>query len=173
MGASGPGTGRRYHRPVTSTLVAATLTVVLAAVAVAFWWQERRQRPEPVVVYGVEDALDWIVPRLSPAAAARLGRDDVRRILAWEMRYLQDPDLRPTDEVVVVGGLEAAEYAQRRAVTEGHPYDGDMIIEVLDLQAGYLAAIGAVGERVGPVETQAVIDRWTDADDAPGEATPS
>ena len=84
---------------------------------------------------------------------------------------MQDPDLRPDDEVVVVGGLEAAEYAQRRAVAEGHPYDGEMIIEVLDLQAGYLVAIGAVGDAVGPDETQRVIDRW-DHIDAAEEPTP-
>ena len=51
---------------MTSTLVVAGLAVVLAAVAMAFLWQERRRRPEPVVVYGVEDALDWVTARLSP-----------------------------------------------------------------------------------------------------------
>ncbi len=163
---------RRYHRPVTSTIVAAGLAAALLGVAVAFLWQERRNRPEPVVVYGVEDAIDWVMPRLSPAADTRLGRDDVRRILAWEMRYVQDPDLRPVEEVVVVGGLEAAEYAQRRAVAEGHPYDGDMIIEVLDLKAGYLAAIGAVGDRVAAEETRRVIDRWEHLDDPARETPP-
>jgi hypothetical protein len=151
---------------VTSTIVAVGLAAALFGIALAFLWQERRNRPEPVVVYGVEDAIDWVMAHLSPAAAARLGRDDVRRILAWEMRYVQDPDLRPAEEVVVVGGLEAAEYAQRRAVAEGHPYDGDMIIEVLDLKAGYLAAIGAVGDPVGAEDTRRVIDRWAPPDDA-------
>jgi hypothetical protein len=157
---------------VTSTIVAAGLAAALIVIALAFLWQERRTRPEPVVVYGVEDAIDWVMPHLSPATASRLGRDDVRRILAWEMRYVQDPDLRSADDVVVVGGLEAAEYTQRRAVAEGHPYDGDMIIEVLDLKAGYLAAIGAVGDPVGAEETRRVIDRWAHPDDAAG-GTPS
>ncbi len=148
-------------------LVAAGLLAALVTVALAFLWQERRRPPEDAVIYGVEDAIAFVRGRLRPQTAARLRPEDVRRILAWEMRYVQDPDLRQ-GETVVVGGLEAAQYAQERAVAEGHPYDGDVIIEVLDLQAEYLAALGAVGDPVGGVEVQQVIDRWADRN-SPGD----
>lgn len=162
MGASVAARGRRYHCPVTSILLATALVLVLLLVAFAFLWQERRPRPEASVTYGIEDAIDFITARLTPATAARVGRNDVRRILAWQMRYVQDPDLRSDDDVVVVGGLEAAEFAQQQALAEGHPYDGDVIIEVLDRQSEYLAALGAIGDPVAPDQVQRVIDRWAE-----------
>ena len=49
------------------------------------------------------------------------------------------------------GGEAAAAYAQERALAEGHAYGPEQIYAVLDLQATYLQAIGAVGD---PVEDE-------------------
>lgn len=128
-----------------SLILALVLFALLVAVAVAFSWQERKSESEHVVIYSVEDALEFVMDRLSPASREQVNRHDVRRILEWELRYLQDPALRGSTSAVV-GGLEAAEYAQQQAMAQGYSYDGAVIIEVLDHQAQYLVQLGAVGE---------------------------
>ncbi len=132
---------------------------LLIAVGVAFWWQEKARSPDREVVYGIEDALDYVMGRLSPAARAAVRRADVRRILEWELRYLQDPALRH-DEAAVVGGLQAAQFAQDQALAQGYPYEPEVIIEVLDLQAAYLSELGAVGDPVSAEESHDIIERW-------------
>ncbi len=120
----------------------------MAALAAAMLWQERRTVPEPdgAIIYGVEDSVVFVWERLDPEVRDHLHKRDVRRILELEMMYLQQPRLREDGRPAVVGGVEAAAYAQDRAVEEGHPYEPDVIFAVLDLQADYLAALGAVAE---------------------------
>ena len=142
-----------------SVILAFVLLGLVVSVAVAFWWQERRTTPEREIVYGVEDALDHVMAHLSGDARAALGPNDVRRILEWELRYLQDPGVREGD-AAVVGGLEAAQYAQHQAMAQGYPYDGALIIEVLDLQAEYLAGLGAIGDPVDAEEGRTIIERY-------------
>lgn len=122
------------------------LGAVLAIVAAVMLWQERHPAPEPegAVVYGVEDALEFVWSGLSEGSKQTLRRSDVRRILEWELLYLQRPALR--DGAAVVGSEEAAAFVQDRAWEQGHPYEPEEIFEVLDLQAAYLAALGAVGD---------------------------
>jgi hypothetical protein len=146
-----------YHSAMGPLLLALVLFALLIAVAVAFSWQERRGHSEQLVVYSVEDALEYVMARLSPASRGQVNRHDVRRILEWELRYLQDPTLR-SSEVAVVGGLDAAQYAQGQALANGYAYDGGVIIEVLDHQAAYLAELGAVGDPVDEAEMRSVIE---------------
>jgi hypothetical protein len=167
MGASdwsyrGAAGARRYHRLVAAFVFALVSFALLLAVGIAFWWQEQQRPHDREVIYGVEDALDFILPKLSPPTREHLSRTDVRRILEWELRYLQDPSLRDRPDAVV-GGFEAARYAQEQAMVQGHAYDGAAIIEVLDLQALYLSTLGAVGEPVAADEARRVLD---DTDDA-------
>jgi hypothetical protein len=150
---------RRYHSLVPSVILAIVMFGLLIGVGIAFWWQERRRMPERAVIYGVEDALGYVMAELSEEARAALRSSDVRRILEWELRYLQDPGVRGGD-VAVVGGLEAAQYAQEQAMAQGYPYDGALIIEVLDLQAEYLASLGALGDPVDADEGKDIIDRY-------------
>lgn len=129
---------------------------LLVAIGVAFSWQERRMVADHAVVYSVEDALEFVMGRLSASARSQVNRHDVRRILEWELRYLQDPAIR-SDDAAVVGGIGAAQYAQQQALAQGYAYDGAVIIEVLDHQAGYLASLGAVGEPVAGDEIDDVL----------------
>lgn len=126
--------------------VVVVLGCVLVAVAVVMLWQERHPAPEPegAIVYGVEDALEFVWSGLAPEIKERLRRSDVRRMLEWELLYLQRPELR--DGEAVVGSDEAAAYIQDRAWDHGHGYEPEEIFAVLDLQAAYLAALGAVGD---------------------------
>lgn len=122
------------------------LLVLLIAAGIGMLLQERRGTTDPVVVYGVDDAVEFVWEGLSDDMPERLSKSDVRRILEWEMHYLQQPHLRDSEAVPVVGGIESARYVQDRAYEAGHSYDPGVILEVLELQGAYLVAIGAVGE---------------------------
>lgn len=138
---------------MTPVIVAVVFLALLLSVGIGLLWQEHRRIPDRAVIYGEEDSIEFIMPRLSDEVRAQLKQTDVRRILEWSVRYLQDPDLRTGREAPpVAGGAEAAEYVQVRALEQGYSYDGAMIVEVLDLQTEYLVAIGAVGDRVNGEE---------------------
>lgn len=137
--------------PVTLLII---LGLIFLVVALAFAWQERRAQPGDLTVYSVEDSIEFVHARLSEQHRQTLKKADVRRILEWEVRWLQDPGVHG-DAPVVAGGLPSAEYAQNSLALQGHVYDGAEIIEVLDLRADYLASIGAVGE---PLTAEEVAD---------------
>ena len=152
----------------TSTIVAVGLLLLLVGVGLAFAWQERAPAPELAVIYGTEDALEFIMVRLNESTRTELRRSDVRRILEWEMAYLQDADHGP-ETPVVVGGLEAAEFAQRKALEQGYAYNAEAIIDVLDRQAEYLAALGAIGQPVSPTELESIIGEPVGNESEPDE----
>jgi hypothetical protein len=128
-------------------LLIAALVALLGAFAVGMLVQRRRGRfDDGIVVYGVDDAVIYIWERLPQSVAATTGRGDVRRILEWEMRYLQRPSRR--DGPAVVGGADDAEFIQQQAYEAGHAYEPGVIFAILDLQADYLLAIGAMGPPV-------------------------
>lgn len=131
-------------------LVLVGLLVVLVVFAGGMMIQERRSsgRNDEIVVYGVEESVDFVWESLSPQSREQLKRSDVRRILEWEMHYLQQPRLRDGGDAVV-GGADAAAYAQERAWEAGHPYEPEAILEVMELQGRYLLAIGAVADPAG------------------------
>ena len=138
---------------MTAVIVAVVFLALLLSVGIGLLWQEHRRIPERAVIYGEDDSVEFIMPRLSEDARTQLKTADVRRILEWSVRYLQDPDLRAELETPpVAGGVDAAEYVQARALEAGYGYDGALIVEVLDLQTDYLVAIGAVGVPVDDEE---------------------
>ena len=130
-------------------LLVIALVLVLLVFAVGMLVQEHGRRVEDgVTVYGVDDAVVYVWERLPEATARSIDQTDIRRILEWEMLYLQQPSKR--DGPAVVGGVDAAEFVQEQSYANGHAYEPDVIFAVLDLQADYLQAIGAVGEPVDP-----------------------
>lgn len=120
------------------------LVGVLVVFGIGLLLQERRPS-EIAIIYSVEDAIEYVWGGLSADTRDTIGRGDVRRILEWEMHYLQRPDQR--EGPAVVGGIDAAAYAQERAIEQGFGYEPAVIFEVLDLQAAYLAQLGAVGDQ--------------------------
>ena len=131
---------------MTPVVVALVLLALLIVFAVAMGWQERRGSLENIAIYGVEDSIEWVVAGLSPRAREGLRRSDVRRVLEWSVAYLQTAvDRAEPGHPPVVASAACASYVQERALADGYAYDGPVILEILDLQAGYLAAIGAVG----------------------------
>ena len=139
---------------MSPVLVAALLFAVLLAIAASMVWQEANRRPvmaDPT--YVLEDAVRFVYPRLSDAGHERLDIDDVRRVLEWELVYLQGITPRNTEPVPgarIAGGSEpAVEFIRRQAAAVGgHRYSRRDIAEVLSHEGAYLASIGAVGTPV-------------------------
>ncbi len=128
-------------------VIALVLLALLLVIGAGFAWQERRRLPERARIYGVEDSIEFVMDGRSGPARDQLDRHDVRRILEWSVRYLQDPAVRTDpDAPVDFAGTEMGRYIQDQAIAQGHAYEGEAIREVLELQASYLAAIGAIGD---------------------------
>ena len=132
-------------------LLAGLLLVIVALMV----WQEARRRPtyEPLE-YVVNDAVKHVAERLPEDTSLR--SSDIRRILEWEVYYLQGLAQEKRKNVVetVAGGHQASvEYIADQIHTKhGVSYPQEDIAEVLRLEADYLVAIGAVGEPVGEEE---------------------
>ena len=140
---------------------AITLFGVLLVVAGLIAWQHaqklgRAGSAVTDITYGIEDSADYVFSRLDPEVAARIGRNGVRRIIEWEIFYLQglaQPDRR--QPVVSVAGdyPPAVEYIAREIANKhGLTYSDGDIGAVLELEALYLESIGAIGEEAGGLE---------------------
>jgi hypothetical protein len=125
----------------------AALMAVVLLFGVAMFWQESRRMRHPEAIYGVEDSIEFVWDALGEEQLG-LRKSDVRRILEWEMHYLQQPHLWQEDGNPVVGGDAAATYVQAQSLDAGHPYEPEQIFAVLEFQAAYLLAIGAIGNQV-------------------------
>ena len=132
------------------SFVALLVGVFLLIIALVVW-QEAKRRPsyEPLE-YVVEDAVKHAHAGLPKESS--LTRADVRRILEWEVYYLQGlaQDRRSDPVETVAGGHDASvEYiAGQIQAKHGVSYSRGDIEEVLRLEADSLMSIGAVGERV-------------------------
>jgi hypothetical protein len=140
----------------TSVVAFVGLLVGLFLVIVALIvWQEAKRRPsyEPLE-YVVEDAITHVYERLDERVP--LSKADVRRILEWEVFYLQglaQKNRRNPVETVAGGHEVSVEFiATQIQQKHGVSYSQDDIAEVLRLEADYLLAIGAVGDPVDPVD---------------------
>jgi hypothetical protein len=144
------GAKDQYDLVMPPVVAALALLLLLIAIAGAFYWQERHFVDAGVAIYGVEDAIVFVSERLSPTTRERITQNDVRRILEWEMRYLQEPGVRvdPTAPAIA-GSTDGAAYAYAQAYATGHDYPPEAILEVLGLRNDYLEAIGVVGTAVG------------------------
>ena len=139
--------------PQTAVIVGALLLAAFLVVIAAMVWQEAQRRSDSgYLVYSVDDAVDFALADLDEDVRGRLGKAGVRRILEWEVYYLQGlADRKHAREVTVVaGGHEpaVAYIAGQISGRHGVSYDLADVREVLAGEARYLAAIGAVGEAV-------------------------
>jgi hypothetical protein len=132
-------------------LLIGVFLVILALVV----WQEAKRRPsyEPLE-YVIEDAVKHVEAGLQSEGNDRLRRADIRRILEWEVFYLQGlaQDDRKNPVETVAGGHEASigYITEQIASRHGVSYSHDDVEDVLRHEADYLYRIGAVGEMVDP-----------------------
>ena len=130
-------------------VLGALLIAVLLVIAAAMVWQEAIKRPAPEpLTYVLEEAVEFIHAGFGPGAP--LTADDVRRILEWEVIYLQGVSPRGSGALPAVrigGSHEAVGFiAQQITRRSGPRYDEAAIRVVLQGEAEYLASIGALGD---------------------------
>jgi hypothetical protein len=136
----------------TLTLGAILFALFLVMVAALVWQEGKRRQGKQALVYGVEEAVDFINARLAEAVRERLRRAGVQRIIEWEVFYLQglaqEDRRRPIE--AVAGGIDPVVdwVSERLATVNKVQYREDDIRAVLALEADYLVSIGAVGNPV-------------------------
>jgi hypothetical protein len=140
-------------------VVLVTILVVIGlACAIGAWFVAREagrlSAEPPPPVFDIEEAYDWVVENLPDIVAATLTPEDVRRILDFQIEFLQRKGVTGngssvhTPGDVVVGGAETVDYIVERSRATGEEYLPEQVYAVIDTQLAYMRAIGAVG---GPV----------------------
>ncbi len=140
--------------PGTVVVFVAFFAGILLVVMALMVWQHANRHPSyQPLEYVVEHAVQHISDRLGEDT--KLARHDIRRILEYEVHYLQGlaQENRRNPIEAIAGGHDdsirwiAAEIQSKHDAA----YSLEDIATVLSLEADYLMAIGAVGE---PVEMQ-------------------
>ena len=127
--------------------------ILLIILALLVWQQARAKPSYQPLEYVVEHAVRHVADRLPQGTD--LTRADIRRILDYEVHYLQglaQEDRRNPIEAVAGGHDQSIRWIASEIQSKHDiAYSFDDIATVLGLEADYLMAIGAVGD---PVETQ-------------------
>ena len=131
--------------------LAAVLVGILLVVAALVLWQHA-SRGSGEITFGVEDAVGFVIDRLPEEVRRRLGEGGVRRILEWEIYYLQGlaQEDRRTPVETVAGAYQPAVDYIRVQISQRHgpEYPEADIQKVLSVGAEYLASLGAIGDPV-------------------------
>ena len=129
-----------------------TVGLVLAIAAIVVIREAGRIADEPPpALFDPDDAYEFVVEELPDDVAATLTPDDVRRILDFEVEFLQQRGMlgngsqRPVTAPGVFGGSETTAYILDRAAATGEAYLPEQVHAVMATQLRYLRAIGAVG----------------------------
>ena len=133
-------------------LAAALIAVFLIVVAVVVWQHADRSAPR-APTYGIQDAVEFILPRLDSEVQGRLQRAGVQRVIEWEIFYLQGlaQDDRRQPVVTIAGDYQpAVDYITSEiALRHSASYSAEDVAAVLRMQVAYLAQIGAIGDEAG------------------------
>lgn len=132
------------------------LLILIVLIGFAFMWQGSIRMPGGPVAYGVEESIRYITPRLSEETREVVGVKSVRRVLEWEMRYLQEQLEAGADNAVVIGGDAVTEYILDQTRRQGFDYDPAIVAEIMELQAEYMESIGALAGPVAEDELKAL-----------------
>jgi len=122
----------------------------------------RVAKAPPPALFDPDDAYDYVVERLTDEVAATLTPADVRRILDFEVEFLEGKRVSGNGSVTdpgptVFGGTETVTYIVERSAATGEVYLPEQVQAVVDTQIDYLRGIGAIGP----------------AEDAAGESPPT
>ena len=133
--------------------LALTLAAVLLIVVALVVWQHAQREGPREVTFGIENAVSFIAGRLDAEVHKRLGKDGIRRVVEWEVYYLQglaQEDRRQPVETVAGDYGPAVEFIRGEiARTHDRDYSVGDIGAVLALGVTYLQSIGAIGEEAG------------------------
>lgn len=138
--------------PAVFTFVAFLVGVLLLILALMVWQESKRRPSYEALEYVVEDAVKHVEAGLEAEGNVNLRRADIRRILEWEVFYLQGlaQDKRRNPVETIAGGHEASisYIIEQIASKHGVSYAQKDVESVLRHEADYLVRIGAVGEAV-------------------------
>lgn len=137
---------------VAAVLVAAVARFTVASVSA------RLANTEAVATYDLSAAAEFVRRGLPAESAARLGAEAVALLLAWNLDHLRRKGVAAFGEADSMSGGyartpsrsepdEALDELLRRAAADGVALEALDAVVVLELNAQYLASIGAVGER--------------------------
>jgi len=136
----------------TAVVFGALLLALFFGILAVMLWRNARARYVPLdSVYVIDDAVGFVSEHLSDDVP--LTRRDIRRILEWEVYFLQMQARRAHrsggGDIVAGGTDQAVEYIQAQAAAKQNAeYPEHQIRAVLAGEAAYLQAIGAVGDVV-------------------------
>lgn len=135
-------------------VLAAVIVVVIALVTVGRITGELVDAA-PTSIYDLDEAVEFVADRLPDEVTAQLTFDDVRALLVWHIEYLEERGVARRQGVneLAAGPLVAAEndavaYVLGRAATAGMELSDVWVVQVLDADAAYLEAIGAIGPQL-------------------------
>lgn len=135
-------------------VLAAVIVVVIALVTVGRITGELVDAA-PTSIYDLDEAVEFVADRLPDEVTAQLTFDDVRALLVWHIEYLEERGVARRQGVneLAAGPLVAAEndavaYVLGRAATADMELSDVWVVQVLDADAAYLEAIGAIGPQL-------------------------
>ncbi len=137
----------------SALVVGAVLVGLLLIIAAVMVVQESKSRfEERPPEYVIEDAVRFVHTRLDPESSGRLGVGGVRRVLEWQVSFLQQLAKEDKQVPIVIGTTEGTvTFVVDRLTKQGHVMDPADVAAVLELQGAYLMSIGAVGDRADEV----------------------
>lgn len=134
-------------------LGAGLVAVLLLIMAVMVWQESRTRFEEHEPEYILEEAVRFVHARLDPDVRAALGIGGVRRVLEWQVYFLQRLAKDDKEVPIVMGITEGTVgYIVERLAEHGHPFTPEQVTAVLDAQGAYLVHIGAVGGTADEVD---------------------
>jgi hypothetical protein len=140
-------------------VLAAVGCFVIAAVTVGGVTGSLAGRPRRSV-YDLEEATEFVAERLAPELTAQLSYDDVEAVLAAHCEYLEHKGVaspRTADDIgsglVLVPDDEPVAWILGRLDDAASGITDEQVVAVLEVEARYYVAIGAIGPEVaGPGE---------------------
>jgi hypothetical protein len=149
--------------PVLVVFIVITAVVVAAIGLVSVGGVTARLAAAPPRnLFDLDEAVDFVADRLSPEAAGQVSYDELRLLLGWHLDYLEtrgvavdndgsDPaPARGNDPATVADEDEGVAFVLGRAEAAGMAVDDMAVVEVIEAEATYLTAIGALGPEVDP-----------------------
>lgn len=138
-------------------LLAATLIIIAIMGVVGFYALRGAARISPhesAPAYDPDQALAFVWSEIPGDLRERLGHEAIGLVLALELEFMKQAGAvvngkapRPSADVVI-GAPETVDYIIEQAAERGVELVPDDVHAVIDAEAEYLLAIGAIGEAI-------------------------
>lgn len=126
----------------------------------------------PTSVFDLDEAVVWVAEHLPDYVTAQLSYDDVRALLGFHLDYLESKGVAGENDhelealpsgPIVTSEDEGVAYVLGKADEAGLDCEDVHVVEVIEAELSYLAAIGAIGTEV-PAPRDPDVDAGPDRD---------